>query len=209
MQHRLGRPATYRGGSPQGSLIVILKDNTKSTGQFTLINAKGQAGLLAGGGTHAHEHTCTHMHRGPQLPHAHTDTNAHRNARNSSYPPTQSLTLLSLACTCSMGPRHASTQHRSTRMGLLITKKLALLGAAGTQRHVQMLHRCAHRGTRTLTPLPQALICHRTPNNHSLCSPVLTQSRKPCCGNSEHGAGYSPIRNNVQLQAHQPEAAKL
>lgn len=52
------RPVPTVADAPQGSLIVILKDSTKSTWQFTRTD---RAGPGAGGHTHAHAWACTHM----------------------------------------------------------------------------------------------------------------------------------------------------
>lgn len=82
--------------APQGSLIVILKDSTRSTWQFTRTD---RAGLGGGGHAHAHARACTHMLGGPTAPHAHTDTHAHRQHAYTS--PTSRCPAPSLAGTCS------------------------------------------------------------------------------------------------------------
>lgn len=52
------RPVPTVADAPQGSLIVILKDSTKSTWQFT----RSDGGRPGGGGhAHAHARACTHM----------------------------------------------------------------------------------------------------------------------------------------------------
>lgn len=88
--------------TPQGSLIVILKDSTKSTWQFTRTDGAG----LGVADTLTHTHGRAHN---AVRPHAHADTHAHRQHAYTS--PASPYPAPPLAGTCSMDPGHAATWH--------------------------------------------------------------------------------------------------
>lgn len=93
--------------APQGSLIVILKDSTKSTWQFTRTDGAGPGGGVTHTHTPGRAHTCCEA----PWPRMRTLTHAHKQHAHVHTSPASRCPAPSLAGTCSTDPGHAATRH--------------------------------------------------------------------------------------------------